>query len=111
MTPIATAMAAPLATSRAASPLSLSTRPKSPRRSATGIDLEASVTFVRDMRRPRVDTRTGASLLVYYRAARCSRVLEQVGKTTNDTKTPLIERPVAFLQGATTLWDPQHQLR
>ena len=57
------------------------------------------------MQRPRVNSRTGASLLVYTVLVAFA-LLEQVGRTTSDTKTPLIERPAAFLHEATTLWDP-----
>ena len=64
-----------------------------------------SATFVRDMRRPRVDSRTGASLLVYV-VLLAFALFEQVGRTTSDTKTPLIVSPGAFLHQATTLWDP-----
>ena len=57
------------------------------------------------MRRPRVNTRTGASLLVYT-VLLAFALFEQLGRTTSDTKTPLIEDPAKFLLGATTLWDP-----
>jgi arabinofuranan 3-O-arabinosyltransferase len=57
------------------------------------------------MRRPRADTRAGASLLVYV-ILLAFAMLEQLGRTTSDTKTPLIERPGAFLHEAATLWDP-----
>ncbi len=57
------------------------------------------------MRTPRVDSRTGASLLVYL-VLLAFALFEQVGRTTSDTKTPLIERPGTFLHEATTLWDP-----
>jgi arabinofuranan 3-O-arabinosyltransferase len=57
------------------------------------------------MRRPRLDSTTGASILVYV-VLLAFALFEQVGRTTNDTKTPLIERPGAFLHEATTLWDP-----
>jgi arabinofuranan 3-O-arabinosyltransferase len=33
-------------------------------------------------------------------------ILEQFGKTTNDTKTPLIESPANFLEGSLGLWNP-----
>ncbi|MCW2761879.1 MAG: hypothetical protein JWR85_2080, partial [Marmoricola sp.] len=58
------------------------------------------------MRTPRVDTRTGASLLIYT-VLMAFALFEQFGRTTNDTKTPLIENPGSFLSGALTLWDPQ----
>lgn len=57
------------------------------------------------MPRPRVSTRSGASILVYLVLLGFA-LLEQPGRTTNDTKTPLIERPGTFLHEATTLWDP-----
>ena len=34
-------------------------------------------------------------------------IFEKFGKTTNDTKTPLIESPDTFLHGAISLWNPQ----
>jgi arabinofuranan 3-O-arabinosyltransferase len=34
-------------------------------------------------------------------------IFEKYGKTTNDTKTPLIESPDTFLHGAISLWNPQ----
>lgn len=37
-------------------------------------------------------------------------IFEQFGKTTNDTKTPLIESPDRFLQGAVSLWNQQLSL-
>jgi arabinofuranan 3-O-arabinosyltransferase len=37
-------------------------------------------------------------------------ILEQFGKTTNDTKTPLIESPAAFLKGSLGLWNPMLSL-
>jgi arabinofuranan 3-O-arabinosyltransferase len=37
-------------------------------------------------------------------------MFEQFGKTTNDTKTPLIESPDSFLHGAVSLWNPQLSL-
>jgi len=52
-----------------------------------------------------VNSRTGASVLVYTVLLLCA-VFEQFGRTTNDTKTPLIERTGQFLREATTLWDP-----
>jgi arabinofuranan 3-O-arabinosyltransferase len=57
------------------------------------------------MRTSRVNTRTGASVLVYAIVLAFS-VFEQFGRTTSDTKTPLIENPRHFLSGALTLWDP-----
>ena len=60
---------------------------------------------MREMSGPRTNSRTGASLLVYG-VLLAFAIFEQFGRTTNDTKTPLIERPVAFLKGATTLWEP-----
>lgn len=48
---------------------------------------------------------TGASLLVYLVLLGFA-MLEQLGRTTSDTKTPLIERPQTFLASASTLWDP-----
>ncbi|KQZ69958.1 alpha-(1-_3)-arabinofuranosyltransferase domain-containing protein [Nocardioides sp. Root151] len=49
---------------------------------------------------------TWASLAVYLMLLGAG-MLEQFGKITNDTKTPLIEAPGKFLAGATTLWNPQ----
>ncbi|KQY64038.1 alpha-(1-_3)-arabinofuranosyltransferase domain-containing protein [Nocardioides sp. Root140] len=49
---------------------------------------------------------TWASLAVYL-VLLGAGMLEQFGKITNDTKTPLIEAPGKFLAGATTLWNPQ----
>ena len=57
------------------------------------------------MRRPQLSAQTGASTLVYVVLLGFA-LLEQVGRTTNDTKTPLIEYPGRFLHEATTLWDP-----
>ena len=58
------------------------------------------------MWKPRLSAVHGASLLVYG-VLLLFALLEQFGETTNDTKTPLIERPLAFLQSAGTLWNPQ----
>jgi len=37
-------------------------------------------------------------------------IFEQFGKTTNDTKTPLIETPAKFLEGSLGLWNPMVSL-
>ena len=37
-------------------------------------------------------------------------LMEKFGKTTSDTKTPLIESPSSFLDGALSLWNPQLSL-
>ena len=58
------------------------------------------------MWKPRLSAVHGASLLVYG-VLLLFGLLEQFGQTTNDTKTPLIERPLDFLQSAGTLWNPQ----
>lgn len=58
------------------------------------------------MWKPRLSAVHGASLLVYG-VLLLFALLEQFGQTTSDTKTPLIERPLAFLQSAGTLWNPQ----
>ncbi len=52
-----------------------------------------------------MDSTTGASILVYV-VLLAVALFEQFGRTTNDTKTPLIEQPSIFLHQALTLWNP-----
>ena len=49
---------------------------------------------------------TYAALGVYF-VLLLAGIFEKFGKTTNDSKTPLIESPDSFLKGATSLWNPQ----
>ena len=58
------------------------------------------------MWKPRLSAVHGASLLVYGVLVLFA-LLEKFGQTTSDTKTPLIEQPLAFLKSAGTLWNPQ----
>ena len=58
------------------------------------------------MRKPHLHATRWASVLVYGFLSMAA-LFEQFGRTTNDTKTPLIESPGHFLRGATQLWNPQ----
>jgi arabinofuranan 3-O-arabinosyltransferase len=51
----------------------------------------------------------GASVLVYA-VLLAAALLEKVGKTTSDTKTPLIEAPGAFLRSVVHLWNADTSL-
>lgn len=61
------------------------------------------------MPRPHLSATRGASLLVFTFLL-AAALLEKVGKTTNDTKTPLIEAPGAFLRSAVNLWNADTSL-
>lgn len=58
------------------------------------------------MRIPRPSHPSTWAAIGVYLVLLMAALLEQVGKTTNDTKTPLIESPTAFLQGSLGLWNP-----
>ena len=59
------------------------------------------------MRTTRWDNRAWASLLVYGVLAGFA-FIEQVGRTTTDTRLLLVERPGELLHQAMSLWNPSH---
>lgn len=61
------------------------------------------------MPRPSFSATRGASLIVYA-LLMAAALLEKFGQTTNDTKTPLIEAPGAFLRSAVSLWNADTSL-
>jgi arabinofuranan 3-O-arabinosyltransferase len=58
------------------------------------------------MRIPRPQHPSAWAAVGVYVILLMAAMLEQFGKTTNDTKTPLIESPGAFLEGSVGLWNP-----
>jgi arabinofuranan 3-O-arabinosyltransferase len=58
------------------------------------------------MRIPRPTHPSAWAAVGVYLVLLMAAILEQFGKTTNDTKTPLIESPAAFLKGSLGLWNP-----
>ena len=58
------------------------------------------------MRIPRPSHPSSWAAVGVYVILLMAAMLEQFGKTTNDTKTPLIEAPGTFLEGSLGLWNP-----
>jgi arabinofuranan 3-O-arabinosyltransferase len=62
------------------------------------------------MRIPHPRTPSAWAAVGVYLVLLMSVMVEKVGQTTNDTKTPLIESPSRFLEGSLSLWNPQVSL-
>lgn len=62
------------------------------------------------MRMPRPSHPSSWAAVGVYVLLLMAAIFEKFGKTTNDTKTPLIETPAKFLEGSLGLWNPMVSL-